>query len=42
MKEYEKPLMDVILLNGDVITNSCPEDTYPCDSEMPAICIWGD
>ncbi len=42
MKEYEKPLMNVILLNGDVITESCPEDTYPCDSEMPPICVWGD
>ena len=42
MKEYEKPLMNVILLNGDVITESCPEDTYECDSELPPICIMGD
>jgi len=42
MKEYEKPLMNVILLNGDVITGSCPEDTYPCDDEMPEVCAWGE
>lgn len=42
MKEYEKPLMNVILLNGDVITDSCPDDTYECDTEMPPVCIWGD
>ncbi len=27
MKEYEKPTMEVITLLGDVITNSCPDDT---------------
>lgn len=39
MKEYEKPLMNVILLNGDVITASCPGDTYKCDGELPEIPI---
>ena len=43
MKEYEKPLMNVILLNGDVITESqCPDDTYPCDTETDPICTWGN
>ena len=42
MKEYEKPLMNVILLNGDVITDSCPNDTYPCDNETDPICFYGD
>ena len=43
MKEYEKPLMNVILLNGDVITASqCPDDTYECDTELPPVCIMGD
>ena len=42
MKEYEKPLMNVILLNGDVITESYPDDTYECDTEMTPICVWGD
>ncbi len=42
MKEYEKPLMNVILLNGDVITASQCDDTYECDSELPPICIMGD
>lgn len=39
MKDYEKPLLDVIMICGDVITGSCPDDTYECDSEMPPIPI---
>lgn len=27
MKEYEKPIMEVIEINGDVITNSCDPET---------------
>ena len=42
MKEYEKPLMNVILLNGDVITDSCPDDTYECPTELTPICVSGD
>ena len=32
MKEYEKPIMEVIEINSDVITNSC-------DPETPDICV---
>lgn len=43
MKEYEKPLMNVILFNSDVITESqCPDDTYDCQTEATPICIMGD
>ena len=42
MKEYEKPLMNVILFNSDVITESCPDDTYDCQTETPPECIYGD
>ncbi len=41
MKDYEKPVMDVILLNGDVVTASCPDD-YSCPTETEPICMWGD
>lgn len=34
MKEYEKPIMEVVVINGDVITGS-----YECDTEMPPIPI---
>ncbi len=34
MKEYEKPKMDVILINSNVITSSeCPEHSCPTESE---------
>lgn len=43
MEKYEKPLMDVIPLAGAVVTwESCSDDTYECDTELPPICIWGD
>lgn len=39
MKEYEKPIMEVVVINGDVITGS-----YKCDTEMPPIpiCLGAD
>ena len=42
MKEYEKPLMNVILLNGDVVTASPCGDDYQCGTETPPICIMAD
>ncbi len=41
MKDYEKPVMDVILLNGDVVTASCEYDYY-CPTETEHFCQWGD
>ena len=35
MKEYEKPVMEIIEINTDIITQSC-------DTEMPFECAWGD
>lgn len=42
MKEYEKPIMEVISFNGGVFTAeySC-EGTYPCDTEGPGFCVFG-
>ena len=40
MKSYEKPKMEVISINGHVLTASC-EGTYPCDTEGPAFCGYG-
>ncbi len=42
MDIYEKPRMEVIEMSGTVVTDSCPDDTYECDTELPPICIWGD
>ena len=42
MKDYEKPVMDVILLNGDVVTASPCGNEYSCTTETEPICIWGD
>lgn len=39
MKEYEKPWLELIYINSDVITESCPDDTYECDIETPGFCI---
>ena len=40
MKKYEKPLMEVILIHADVLTDSC-EGAYPCDTQTPAGCVMG-
>ena len=40
MKKYEKPLMEVIRILADVLTDSC-EGTYPCDTEGPGFCVMG-
>ena len=42
MKEYEKPLMEVLVIDGNVVTESCPEDTYPCGLETPGYCVYGE
>ena len=42
MSNYEPPLMTLVLFESDLITDSCPDDTYECDTELPPICIWGD
>ena len=38
MKDYEKPYLDVIYLNCDVITDSCGSSS---DTETPGACVIG-
>ena len=40
MKDYEKPYLDVVYLNCDVITDSCGGSS--CDTLAPGSCIMGD
>ena len=41
MEKYERPLMDVELIEDDVVTTSCTADERvpPCDTETPTIPI---
>lgn len=41
MKDYEKPWMEIVCINSDVITDSCMDD-YECDTEGSSVCIFGD
>ncbi|MCR5611175.1 MAG: hypothetical protein K6F68_05005 [Clostridiales bacterium] len=50
MKAYEKPLMEIIHLEGDVLADSStpacntpsPYVTAPpCDTQTPPVCVWG-
>lgn len=42
MKDYEKPWMEIVCINSDVITASCMDD-YECDTEGPSVpvCVSG-
>ena len=41
MKDYEKPWMEIVCIDSDVITESCMDD-YDCTTEAPHVCAWGD
>lgn len=42
MERYMEPEMEVVKFDDAVIVTSCPDDDYPCDTELPPICIFGD